>query len=77
MPALGLGQHIKASLTEAGTVSYPCGIVGVSDEISMGSRGTSYSLQLRDLVAVETTARDLLQDWMIVILVCDKNTYSM
>ena len=55
---LGLGQHVKKSLTEEGIIGYQFGTVGVSDGISMGTAGMSYSLQSRDLIAdaVETAA---------------------
>ncbi|KAJ3486780.1 hypothetical protein NLJ89_g11781 [Agrocybe chaxingu] len=55
---LGLGQEIKASLTKSDIIGYQFGTVGVSDGISMGTRGMSFSLQSRDLIAdqVETAA---------------------
>ncbi|KAF8272255.1 dihydroxy-acid/6-phosphogluconate dehydratase [Lactarius quietus] len=55
---LGLGQRAKASLANSGIVGYQFGTVGVSDGISMGTWGMSYSLQSRDLIAdqVETAA---------------------
>ena len=72
---LGLGQHVKRSLTEAGIIGYQFGTVGVSDGISMGTRGMSYSLQSRDLIAdqVETAAGGHWLDGMVVIPGCDKN----
>ncbi|KAI0036461.1 dihydroxy-acid/6-phosphogluconate dehydratase [Vararia minispora EC-137] len=72
---LGLGQRIKASLTNAGLVGYQFGTVGVSDGISMGTRGMSYSLQSRDLIAdqVETAASGHWLDGMVVVPGCDKN----
>ncbi|KAI0304525.1 dihydroxy-acid/6-phosphogluconate dehydratase [Multifurca ochricompacta] len=72
---LGLGQRAKASLSNAGIVGYQFGTVGVSDGISMGTRGMSYSLQSRDLIAdqVETAAGGHWLDGMVVIPGCDKN----
>jgi len=72
---LGLGQRIKASLIDAGIVGYQFGTVGVSDGISMGTRGMSYSLQSRDLIAdqVETAAGGHWLDGMVVVPGCDKN----
>ncbi|KAJ7675781.1 dihydroxy-acid dehydratase [Mycena polygramma] len=72
---LGLGQEIKASLTKSGIIGYQFGTVGVSDGISMGTRGMSYSLQSRDLIAdqVETAAGGHHLDGMVVIPGCDKN----
>lgn len=72
---MSLGQHVKRSLTEAGIIGYQFGTVGVSDGISMGTRGMSYSLQSRDLIAdqVETAAGGHWLDGMVVIPGCDKN----
>ncbi|KAG2010257.1 dihydroxy-acid dehydratase, variant 2 [Coprinopsis cinerea AmutBmut pab1-1] len=72
---LGLGQEIKASLTEADIIGYQFGTVGVSDGISMGTKGMSYSLQSRDLIAdqVETAAGGHHLDGMVVVPGCDKN----
>jgi len=72
---LGLGQEIKASLTNSDIIGYQFGTVGVSDGISMGTRGMSYSLQSRDLIAdqVETAAGGHHLDGMVVVPGCDKN----
>jgi dihydroxy-acid dehydratase len=72
---LDLGQRAKASLSNAGIIGYQFGTVGVSDGISMGTRGMSYSLQSRDLIAdqVETAAGGHWLDGVVVIPGCDKN----
>ncbi|OCH91219.1 dihydroxy-acid dehydratase [Obba rivulosa] len=72
---LGLGQLAKKSLVEEGMIGYQFGTVGVSDGISMGTRGMSYSLQSRDLIAdqVETAAGGHWLDGMVVVPGCDKN----
>ncbi|GAA6063207.1 hypothetical protein JCM10212_006840 [Sporobolomyces blumeae] len=72
---LGLGHRIKDSLTKAGITGYQFGTVGVSDGISMGTFGMSYSLQSRDLIAdqVETAAGGHWLDGMVTIPACDKN----
>lgn len=72
---LGLGQDIKRSLTEADIIGYQFGTVGVSDGISMGTKGMAYSLQSRDLIAdcVESAAGGHHLDGMVVIPGCDKN----
>ncbi|TFK64641.1 dihydroxy-acid and 6-phosphogluconate dehydratase [Pluteus cervinus] len=72
---LGLGQEIKASLVKSQIIGYQFGTVGVSDGISMGTRGMSYSLQSRDLIAdqVETAAGGHHLDGMVVVPGCDKN----
>ncbi|KAF8506313.1 dihydroxy-acid and 6-phosphogluconate dehydratase [Gautieria morchelliformis] len=73
---LGLGALVKKSIasTEA-IVPYQFGTVGVSDGISMGTFGMSYSLQSRDLIAdqIETAAGGHWLDGMVVIPGCDKN----
>ncbi|EMD39846.1 hypothetical protein CERSUDRAFT_112112 [Gelatoporia subvermispora B] len=72
---LGLGQLAKKSLVDEGMIGYQFGTVGVSDGISMGTRGMSYSLQSRDLIAdqVETAAGGHWLDGVVVIPGCDKN----
>ncbi|KDQ11055.1 hypothetical protein BOTBODRAFT_35591 [Botryobasidium botryosum FD-172 SS1] len=72
---LGLGQRVKKSIANAGLIGYQFGTVGVSDGISMGTFGMSYSLQSRDLIAdqVETAAGGHWLDGMVVIPGCDKN----
>ncbi|KAF5369322.1 hypothetical protein D9758_002740 [Tetrapyrgos nigripes] len=72
---LGLGRVIKESVEEAGVIGYHFGTVGVSDGISMGTSGMTYSLQSRDLIAdsVETAAGGHWLDGMVVVPGCDKN----
>src|ERR1700728_5310035 len=72
---LGLGQQIKKSLYDADLIGYQFGTVGVSDGISMGTRGMLYSLQSRDLIAdqVETAAGGHWLDGMVGVPGCDKN----
>ncbi|KAM6494326.1 Dihydroxy-acid/6-phosphogluconate dehydratase [Amanita muscaria] len=72
---LGLGQEIKASIYKSGMIGYQFGTVGVSDGISMGTKGMSYSLQSRDLIAdqVESAAGGHHLDGMVVVPGCDKN----
>lgn len=72
---LGLGQRVKKSVIDAGMIGYQFGTVGVSDGISMGTSGMSYSLQSRDLIAdqVETAAGGHWLDGLAVIPGCDKN----
>ncbi|KAF8577046.1 dihydroxy-acid dehydratase [Ramaria rubella] len=73
---LGLGTLIKKSIESTGAViPYQFGTVGVSDGISMGTFGMSYSLQSRDLIAdqIETAAGGHWLDGMVVVPGCDKN----
>ncbi|KAF8508939.1 dihydroxy-acid/6-phosphogluconate dehydratase [Hysterangium stoloniferum] len=73
---LGLGGLVKKSIASTkAIIPYQFGTVGVSDGISMGTFGMSYSLQSRDLIAdqVETAAGGHWLDGMVVIPGCDKN----
>ncbi|KIJ54543.1 hypothetical protein M422DRAFT_220831 [Sphaerobolus stellatus SS14] len=73
---LDLGKSVKKSIAGTGAIiPYQFGTVGVSDGISMGTFGMSYSLQSRDLIAdqVETAAGGHWLDGMVVIPGCDKN----
>ncbi|KAK9900708.1 dihydroxy-acid and 6-phosphogluconate dehydratase [Cystobasidium minutum MCA 4210] len=72
---LGMGQRITRSVRKAGLTGYQFGAPGVSDGISMGTFGMSYSLQSRDLIAdaVETVAGGHWLDGMVVVPGCDKN----
>lgn len=59
MHLLDLAGEIKKGVQEAGLIGYRFNTIGVSDGISMGTRGMSYSLQSRDLIAdsVETVRK--------------------
>ncbi|KAG9315713.1 dihydroxy-acid/6-phosphogluconate dehydratase [Chiua virens] len=72
---LGLGQIIKATITDSDMIGYQFGTVGVSDGISNGTAAMNYSLQSRDLIAdqVETAAGGHWLDGMVVVPGCDKN----
>ena len=51
MHLLDLAAEVKAGVQAAGMVGMRFNTVGVSDGISMGTDGMSYSLQSRDLIA--------------------------
>ena len=51
MHLLDLANEVKAGVQEAGLVGFRFNTVGVSDGISMGTSGMSYSLQSRDIIA--------------------------
>ncbi|KAE8214719.1 hypothetical protein CF319_g3210 [Tilletia indica] len=72
---LGLADRIKDSVHKAGMTGYKYGTVGVSDGISMGTDGMSYSLPSRDLIAdsVESVMGGHWLDGAVVIPGCDKN----
>ena len=70
-----LGDKVKEGVTAAGLVGMRFNTVGVSDAISMGTEGMSYSLQSRDLIAdsIETIMGAQWYDALIAIPGCDKN----
>ena len=75
MHLLSLGGEVKKSVTAQGLVGMRFNTVGVSDGISMGTDGMSYSLQSRDLIAdsIETIMGGQWYDGLIAIPGCDKN----
>src|SRR5688572_26969397 len=70
-----LGVHVKRGAEEAGLVGMRFNTVGVSDGISMGTDGMSYSLQSRDLIAdsIETIMGAQWYDALVALPGCDKN----
>ncbi|CAB1106837.1 unnamed protein product [Ectocarpus sp. CCAP 1310/34] len=75
MHLLDLAKEAKDGVTEAGMVGYRFNTIGVSDGISMGTRGMSFSLQSRDVIAdsIETVMGGQWYDGNISIPGCDKN----
>ena len=75
MHLLGLSEAVKEGVQEAGMVGFRFNTIGVSDAISMGTRGMCYSLQSRDLIAdsIETVMSAQWYDGNISIPGCDKN----
>ncbi len=75
MHLLGLAEKVKQGVTEAGMVGMRFNTVGVSDGISMGTEGMSFSLQSRDLIAdsIETIMGGQWYDANISLPGCDKN----
>lgn len=70
-----LADAVKEGVTKAGMVGMRFNTVGVSDGISMGTDGMSYSLQSRDLIAdsIETIMGGQWYDGLIALPGCDKN----
>ena len=70
-----LAAKVKEGVEKAGLVGMRFNTIGVSDGISMGTDGMSYSLQSRDLIAdsVETVMQAQWYDANIAIPGCDKN----
>ncbi|MFG0247433.1 MAG: dihydroxy-acid dehydratase, partial [Phycisphaeraceae bacterium JB051] len=69
------GTKVKTGVEEAGMVGMRFSTIGVSDGISMGTDGMSYSLQSRDVIAdsFETIMGAQWYDAMVAIPGCDKN----
>jgi dihydroxy-acid dehydratase len=70
-----LAAEVKKGVVEAGLVGMRFNTIGVSDGISMGTEGMSYSLQSRDLIAdsIETVMGAQWYDALIALPGCDKN----
>jgi dihydroxy-acid dehydratase len=70
-----LAAKVKQGVVEAGMIGMRFNTIGVSDGISMGTDGMSYSLQSRDLIAdsIETVMRAQWYDANISLPGCDKN----
>ncbi len=70
-----LSEKVKEGVAAAGLVGLRFNTIGVSDGISMGTDGMSYSLQSRDLIAdsIETVMGGQWYDACIAIPGCDKN----
>ena len=75
MHLLDLNNKVKEGVERAGLIGYQFNTVGVSDAISMGTKGMRYSLQSRDLIAdsIETVMGGQWYDANISIPGCDKN----
>lgn len=70
-----LAAKVKEGVVKAGLVGMRFNTIGVSDGISMGTDGMSYSLQSRDLIAdsIETVTAAQWYDANISLPGCDKN----
>ena len=70
-----LAAQVKEGVVAADMVGMRFNTIGVSDGISMGTRGMSFSLQSRDLIAdsIETVMGGQWYDGLITIPGCDKN----
>ncbi|KAI8929174.1 dihydroxy-acid dehydratase [Entophlyctis helioformis] len=75
MHLLDLAASVKEGVRKAGLVGYRFNTIGVSDGISMGTRGMCYSLQSREIIAdsIETVMGAQWYDGNISIPGCDKN----
>lgn len=70
-----LAARVKEGVAAAGLVGLRFNTIGVSDGISMGTEGMSFSLQSRDLIAdsIETVMSAQWYDANISLPGCDKN----
>ncbi|MGB0383954.1 MAG: dihydroxy-acid dehydratase [Ardenticatenaceae bacterium] len=70
-----LAAQVKEGVEAAGLVGMRFNTIGVSDGISMGTDGMSYSLQSRDIIAdsIETVMSAQWYDANISLPGCDKN----
>ena len=75
MHLLDLAAKVKEGVLAAGLVGMRFNTIGVSDGISMGTSGMSYSLQSRDLIAdsIETIMAAQWYDALVALPGCDKN----
>src|SRR5580693_2081275 len=75
MHLLSLAEKAREGVVAAGLVGMRFNTIGVSDSISMGTEGMSFSLQSRDLIAdsIETVMSAQWYDANISIPGCDKN----
>ena len=75
MHLMDFANKVKEGVIHAGMVGMRFNTIGVSDGISMGTSGMSFSLQSRDLIAdsVETMMEAQWYDANISLPGCDKN----
>jgi dihydroxy-acid dehydratase len=75
MHLLELAAKVKEGVAQAGCVGLRFNTIGVSDGISMGTEGMSFSLQSRDLIAdsIETVMGAQWYDALVTLPGCDKN----
>ncbi len=75
MHLMDLGNHVRTGVQKAGLIGMRFSTVGVSDGISMGTDGMSFSLQSRDLIAdsIETIMGAQWYDALVALPGCDKN----
>jgi dihydroxy-acid dehydratase len=75
MHLMDLAAKVKQGVIASGLVGMRFNTIGVSDGISMGTDGMSYSLQSRDLIAdsIETIMGAQWYDGLVALPGCDKN----
>jgi dihydroxy-acid dehydratase len=75
MHLLQLAEYVKSGVEAAGLLGMRFNTIGVSDGISMGTDGMSFSLQSREIIAdsIETVMGGQWYDANISLPGCDKN----
>ncbi|KFA76527.1 hypothetical protein S40288_01550 [Stachybotrys chartarum IBT 40288] len=75
MHLMDLSKIVRDSVAAQGLVPYRFNTIGVSDGISMGTKGMRYSLQSREIIAdsIETVMNGQWYDANISLPGCDKN----
>jgi len=75
MHLLDLAAKVKEGVDKAGLYGMRFNTIGVSDGISMGTEGMSFSLPSRDLIAdsIETVMGGQWYDALVALPGCDKN----
>ncbi len=71
----GLAAEIKSNVSDNDMVGLIFNTIGVSDGISMGTTGMSYSLPSRELIAdsIESVVKAQFYDGLVTVVGCDKN----
>ncbi|MES2519364.1 MAG: dihydroxy-acid dehydratase [Bacteroidota bacterium] len=71
----GLSVHVKKGIQDSGMVGLIFHTIGVSDGMTNGNNGMSYSLPSRDLIAdsIENVVGAQWYDGVIAVVGCDKN----
>ena len=70
-----LAATIKGNVNQNDMVGLIFNTIGVSDGISMGTSGMTYSLPSRDLIAdsIESVVKAQFYDALVTVVGCDKN----
>ncbi len=71
----GLAAEIKGNVNQNDMVGLIFNTIGVSDGISMGTTGMSYSLPSREIIAdsIESVVQAQFYDGLVTVVGCDKN----
>lgn len=71
----GLAADIKSNINQNDMVGLIFNTIGVSDGISMGTTGMSYSLPSREIIAdsIESVVQAQFYDALVTVVGCDKN----